>query len=252
MIVSTVRLPSVDSTNTWALNWLRSATDEQLERELPKVVIADQQTAGRGRHGKSWFASDDGLACTLITKASPELLSIAVGVALAEAIEMVAGPTTVHLKWPNDVWMNGCKVAGILIERHGDVSQESDAVFAIGIGCNLGKHPELDQISGGVPPTSILNATGRLISKDQLLDTLGPHLLEVIGEVAEHPNDVVQRFENRNVLRGQTVRCMIGGQTVEGVCDGLHRDGSLMLRTASGLQVCSSGEVQQVRSRPLG
>ncbi|EMB17019.1 biotin--[acetyl-CoA-carboxylase] ligase [Rhodopirellula europaea] len=252
MIVSTFRLPSVDSTNTWALNWLRSATEEELGRELPKMVVADQQTAGRGRHGKSWFAAEDGLACTLIAKASPELLSIAVGVALAETIEMVAGPTTVHLKWPNDVWMNGSKVAGILIERHGDASSDGEPVFAIGIGCNLGKHPEMDQIAGGIPPTSILNATGRLISKDQLLDTLGPHLLEVIGEVDEQPKDVVQRFENRNVLRGHTVRCMIGGQAIEGICEGLHGDGSLILRTASGLQFCSSGEVQQVRTRPLG
>lgn len=252
MIASTVRLPLVDSTNTWSLNWLRSATEEQIQNELPKLVVADQQTAGRGRHGKSWFAAEDGLACTLITKTSPELLSIAVGVALAETIEMMAGPTTVHLKWPNDIWMNGRKVAGILIERYGDSSTDGDAIFAIGIGCNLGQHPKLDQVSGGVPPTSISRATGRLVSKDQFLDTFGPHLLELIGEVVAQPNDVLQRFENRNVLREQTVRCMVGGQTVEGICKGLHSDGSLILRTASGVQFCSSGEIQQIRSRLLG
>ncbi|MEP0060643.1 biotin--[acetyl-CoA-carboxylase] ligase [Rhodopirellula bahusiensis] len=248
MIASIVRLPSVDSTSTWSLDWLRSASDKQLDEELPKLVVADQQTAGRGRHGKSWFAADDGLACTLIAKASPNLLSIAVGVAVAETIEMLAGPTTVQLKWPNDVWMNECKVAGILIERHGDASSDGDPIFAIGIGCNLRSHPGLSQIAGGfVPATSISEATGRLISKEQLLDTLGPHLLDVISEAAVHPIDVMHRFEDRNVLRGQNVQCVIGGQPVSGICEGLDESGSLVLRTASGLQHCNSGEVQRVR-----
>ncbi|KLU03950.1 Biotin-protein ligase [Rhodopirellula islandica] len=248
MISSIVRLPTVDSTNSWALNWLRQANALQLQQELPKLVVAEQQTAGRGRHGKSWFAAEDGLACTLIAKASPELLSLAVGVALAEAIEMVAGPTSVQLKWPNDAWMNERKVAGILIERHGDPAGDEESWFAIGIGCNLRQHPTLEQVEeGAVLPTSIAEATGRLISKDQFLDTLAPHLVEVIEEAKRQPQDLLQRFEDRNVLRGTTVACRIAGKFVQGVCEGLQADGSLLLRTDDGLLACNSGDVQRVR-----
>ncbi|MFG0266637.1 MAG: biotin--[acetyl-CoA-carboxylase] ligase [Rhodopirellula sp. JB055] len=248
MISSIVRLPTVDSTNSWSLGWLRKATETQLQQELPKLVVAEQQTAGRGRHGKSWFAAEDGLACTLIVQATIELLSIAVGVALAEAIEMVAGPTSVQLKWPNDAWMNERKVAGVLIERHGEGAIRGESYFAIGIGCNLRQHPTLDQVeAGAVPPTSVAEATGKLISKDQILDTLAPHLLEVIEEVRNQPQDLLQRFESRNVLRGKTVVCRIGGRSVQGRCEGLQGDGSLLLRTNEGLLACNSGDVRQLR-----
>jgi BirA family biotin operon repressor/biotin-[acetyl-CoA-carboxylase] ligase len=232
------------------LDWLRNATEEQLQQEIPKLVVAGQQTAGRGRHGKSWFAAEDGLACTLIVRASIELLSIAVGVALAEAIEMVAGPTSVQLKWPNDAWMNERKVAGVLIERHGDGTSRDESYFAIGIGCNLRQHPTLDQVEeGAVAPTSVAEATGKLITKDQFLDTLAPHLLEVIEEARIQPRELLQRFESRNVLRGKTVACRIGGRSVQGRCEGLQADGSLLLRTSEGLLACNSGDVQQVRRR---
>ncbi|MCC9644615.1 biotin--[acetyl-CoA-carboxylase] ligase [Rhodopirellula sp. JC740] len=247
MIASTIRLETVGSTNSWALDWLRVASESELRQEVPRLIVAEKQTAGRGRQGKSWFAASDGLACTLVVSASPKLLSIAVGVAVAESLEMVAGPTTVQLKWPNDVWIAERKVAGILIESFAD-ALNSEPMFVIGIGCNLRQFPTLhEEDTQATQPTSVLEATGRLVSTEQVLETLVPHLLEVIHDATNDPGDLLERFQSRHVLQGRPVRCLIRGQETTGICEGIDDDGSLVLQTPAGTQVCHSGEVHQLR-----
>lgn len=230
------------------MGWLRRATPTQLEHSLPKLVHTDRQTAGRGRHGRQWVGQHDGLAFSVITVASPKLLSIAVGVAIAETIEMLAGPTCVRLKWPNDVWISGGKVAGVLIERYADTRTNSQNVFVVGIGCNVNSYPNhhtFDEVA--VPATSIAQATGRIVDRTEMLHTTASRLIEVIHEAVEDPADLLQRFESRCVLRGSMVRCQVGGQPIQGICEGIDAEGNLLIRNDHGLHSCHSGEAQRVR-----
>ena len=106
---------------------------------LPRLYLADEQTAGRGRHGRSWHSGAGSLTFSLLTQwrlpteRPSNLLSIAVGVAIARAIEFACAPLRTRLKWPNDVYVDQGKVAGILIETN---HRAADRVV-IGVGINV-------------------------------------------------------------------------------------------------------------------
>ncbi|TWU03860.1 biotin--[acetyl-CoA-carboxylase] ligase [Neorhodopirellula pilleata] len=252
VLSSASHLASVDSTNTEAARWIQqishSHPPSSLEKSLlPRLVVADEQTAGRGRMGRSWTARHDGLAFSLVWPGYHELTSIAVGVAIAETIEYLVGPTRCGLKWPNDVWMLEQKVAGVLIERvdqpKSETVIESKPLLIIGIGLNIGSSPRLDELA----TTSLVEATGRLISQAEVLAELVPRLIERLQELSGQTSDVVASFRSRCVLTSRGVRCVVDGQVVEGICRGIEDSGELLVQTPAGMQRCRSGEVTQVR-----
>lgn len=249
---SASHLASVDSTNTEAMDWIQKSihlpqTTPPDVSLLPRLVIADEQTAGRGRMGRSWKARHDGLAFSLIWSGCCELTSIAVGVAIAETIEYLASPMRCGLKWPNDVWMSERKVAGVLIERvDPPVSEptiENKPFLIIGVGLNVGSSPQLDES----PTTSLVEATGRLISQGDVLSELIPGLIERLGELPHGTGDVLNAFRTRCVLTSRRVRCVVDGQPIEGICQGIADCGELLVQTPAGLRQCRSGEVTRVR-----
>ena len=123
---------STSSTNDIVAEYARDKNNDGL------VIFAEEQAAGRGRASNKWLAgrSDSILCSVLLTRCTldPELLCLAAAVAVAEAI----GPTA-RIKWPNDIFLNGKKVAGILLESK---PSESGAVYIIGIGINCHQHPD--------------------------------------------------------------------------------------------------------------
>jgi BirA family biotin operon repressor/biotin-[acetyl-CoA-carboxylase] ligase len=144
------------------------------------VVVAEQQTAGRGRQGRSWSApAGRALTLSLVVRGTPaklETLPIAGALAVCEACEDVAA-VRCAIKWPNDVWIEGRKVAGILIE-----SRPQERWAAVGIGLNVGTavdelEPELRERA-----TSLRIATGAPVDReralDALLDRLASHHIE--------------------------------------------------------------------------
>ena len=240
------------STNTEANEWLRRSPETDVSTQnvqLPRLIVADKQTSGRGRLGRVWTAQEDGLAFSLLWKGCHSLLSIAVGVAIAEAIEFVAGPTSCGLKWPNDIWMNGRKVGGVLIERIGlsgrDCgSNEGDGeVSIIGIGLNVRSSPDID----GTATTSIVETTGKVIARSDLLEELVSSLIQRLNFIQNDPEGVIRDFAKRCILSGTPVRCWIGGAQVEGMCEGISSTGELIVHTSDGVQRCRSGDVTRVR-----
>ena len=198
--------------------------------------------------GRNWEARSDGLAFSLVWPGCDERLSIAVGVAVAEAIESVAGPTQCGLKWPNDIWMAQKKAAGILIERVELVLdqtgvKQSQAFSVIGIGVNVGSSPRLEDAE----TTSVCEAAGKLIHRADLLSELIPHLVARlrIGEAAT--SELAASFQRRCVLTGHDVRCHVDGKCVEGRCEGIAPNGELRVRLGDRVEYCRSGEVQRVR-----
>lgn len=241
----------LESTNTTAIQWLQACgpeTKASVAQQLPRLVIADRQSAGRGRMGRNWDARSDGLAFSLIWPDCDERLSIAVGVGVAEAIESVAGPTQCGLKWPNDIWMAQKKTGGILVERVETVldqtkAKQSQAFAVIGVGINVGSSPQLVDAE----TTSVCEAVGKLIRNAELLSELIPHLVSRLSVDHGGAAGLIAAFQDRCVLTGHNVRCHVDGKFVEGRCEGIEETGELRVRVGERVEYCRSGEVQRVR-----
>jgi BirA family biotin operon repressor/biotin-[acetyl-CoA-carboxylase] ligase len=208
------------------------------------VVSASEQTAGRGRRGRPWVAPPDKalLLSAILRPLTGEhaLLPLAVPLAVCEAVESLA-PLRCRVKWPNDVWHEGRKLAGVLIE-----AQPPDWAV-IGIGLNVAIEP--DEFPDGLrqPATSV----GQDVSVAGALAAV----CERLGEwVAAPPDRVVAEFEGRDALRGRGVSWTgAGGGEGEGsgVADGIDERGNLLVVTDEGERLSlGSGEVTLTSDQP--
>ena len=188
------------------------------------LVTAAQQSAGRGRQGRAWSApAGRALLCSLIVGEPAPLMSLAAGVAVAETV----GPAA-RVKWPNDVLLDGRKVAGILVEGR---PQEHWAV--IGIGVNVAVRQT------DFPP-ELRHRAGTLgLGREAIEPTLAT-LLRALERWLTAPGDsVLSAVRDRDALRGRPVS-WAGG---EGTAAGIDADGRLLVETSVGRQALSAGEV---------
>jgi BirA family transcriptional regulator, biotin operon repressor / biotin---[acetyl-CoA-carboxylase] ligase len=232
-------LPRIDSTNT---ELMRRAREGQQD---PVLLVAVEQVAGRGRQGKTWVgAPGASLAFSLGLPLAPvdwSGLSLAVGVAVAEVLH-----PEVHLKWPNDLWWQGRKLGGILVET-ALVGSNRYAVIGVGINLQTPSWPEGAQSpvrgTSAVLPVGLCDLPAQRMDLDagQVLAAVVPGLLRALRLFeAEGFAPFVERFAQRDALKGQAVRLSDGR---EGVADGIGLDGSLVLHTPQGHQAVVSGEV---------
>ena len=232
----------VDSTQRVAAELAQSGADEGT------VVIAERQSAGRGRLGRTWHSpAGVNLYMTVILRPHMPLaevprLSLVAGVAVAEALETVA-PDLVALKWPNDIWLLKRKAGGIIAEAITDTTQGLLCVL-LGIGLNI------NLTSNDMPPelrgkaTSVLIATGRECDRVQFAATLF-NLLGVRYRVAEAGgfSAVREVYERYFALNGRQVTVIDGHTTATGVVRGIDADGALILATESGPIRILTGDV---------
>lgn len=255
-IASAVYRCQSESTNSDAVADVQSGAIA--DTVLPRLYLTDQQTAGRGRLGNTWVSDGDSLTFSLVvdfdfTSPSAALLSPAVGVAIARAIEFNCAPSRVALKWPNDVclfWSPAPgmpaelrKLGGVLIETAAGVGRRS----VIGIGLNLNRKPELG-VPGHTPPGSLSELTQRAVCKGDLLAVLAESLAETITELVAGQGQLVDDYRSRCALTGKDLSLMQNGQLVTGYCTGITDDGSLELVSGGHRRHFRSGEVQRVRS----
>jgi BirA family biotin operon repressor/biotin-[acetyl-CoA-carboxylase] ligase len=201
---------------------LETVTSTQdVARGLPigSVVVAEHQTAGRGRRDRRWEAPrGSALLASFVLPAAP-LLSLAAGVAAAHA----CGPN-VRLKWPNDLLLDGYKLGGILVEVAGTTA-------IVGIGVNLGWAP-----AGG----AMLGA-----ERDALLERLRQQLERWRSASSE---EVLAAWRERSDTLGRQVRVQLAGEVLEGRAEDVDADGALIVR---GRRVVA-GDVIYVRARAAG
>jgi BirA family biotin operon repressor/biotin-[acetyl-CoA-carboxylase] ligase len=203
------------------------------------VVVAEYQTAGRGRQGRAWSAPP-GRALTLSAvvrrpENEMELLPLRVAVAVCEACEATV-PVECRIKWPNDVWIMERKVAGILIEAR---PQEGWAV--VGIGVNV-ETPE-EELAGELrdTATSLRIATGGPVDRDAVLGSLFDRLAH---RLAARHDVVIAAFRERDVLYGRQIAWTQDSRRMSGEARGIDDDGALVVFTESGEQVrLDAGEV---------
>ena len=242
-------LAECDSTNSELLR--------RAERGAPvgTVIVADRQSAGRGRRGRSWLsAPESSLTFSLLWRFNGPPgqlagLSLAVGVALARGLEAL-GARGIRLKWPNDVLLavdgDFAKLAGILIELSSD-RRGSQAV--IGIGLNLLPPPEeLPQ-----PAAGLAQAMVGAPERHRVLAAILQELAAVLEAFAVDGFSALKsEWQQRHAWQGLPVR-LLGDDAVllEGTCYGADDDGALLLETAAGIQRIFSGDVS-LRPIPPG
>jgi len=187
---------------------------------LGSVVLAEEQTAGLGRHGHSWYSErESGLYCSIVLRPSP-VLTLALGLAAAEAIARSTG-IACDLRWPNDVMLDGKKVAGILVQL-----ADGTAVAGIGINVNQGTLPaELEA-------TSLWLHAGRQFSRQDLVRAL---LHSIPSFVSEDTETILRLFTHASsYAAGRRVVVDQPGGRVEGVTAGLDPAGFLIVRRDDG------------------
>ncbi|MFN3714946.1 MAG: biotin--[acetyl-CoA-carboxylase] ligase [Alcanivoracaceae bacterium] len=240
---------STGSTNADALAMLQRGV------AAPFALLAEHQTAGRGRRGRAWMSPFAGnvylsLAWQFPVGASRlEGLSLAVGVVLAEALTDAGLGSRVALKWPNDVWVEGAKIAGVLIELSGDLDDRCTAVIGIGINGRLAESAgaTIDQ-----PWTDYFRETGIALDRNALVHDLLCRQVALLQQYSDQGFAAWrERWQALDALAGKPVIVTTAVATAEGLAAGIDANGALCLQTAAGITVFHGGEAS-LRLRPAG
>lgn len=214
---------SVESTNDEVRSLALNGAPDGL------VVLAERQTAGRGRRGAAWFSSPgESLAFSILVrpqepKSHWPRLALATGLAVAEAIEKF------HLqpgiKWPNDVWIHHRKVAGILVEAGPDF-----AVVGIGLNVNSNDFPgDISEIA-----TSMRREAGCIFSRADVFAAILHRFALRSSQIGEGFASVIAAVSERCVLTGHTISLVTAAGPKSGTVEGLASGGELLLRTSHG------------------
>jgi BirA family biotin operon repressor/biotin-[acetyl-CoA-carboxylase] ligase len=232
----------VSSTNSLLLDMAQQGQSHK------SVLAAEWQSQGRGRRGRTWWAPlGSGLTFSLLWRFQRPLtalsgLSLVVGLALARSFRSL-GVEGVAVKWPNDILVRGRKLAGILIETHGDMLSAATAVIGIGVNVRT-----VVDASGGkdFQPVAVEDVLGVAPDRNEVLVHLLSELDTVLKTFDSHGfMPFVEEWEALHAWRNQPVRVIgVGGQSIlEGVALGVDETGVLRLNTADGIRLVHSGEV---------
>jgi BirA family biotin operon repressor/biotin-[acetyl-CoA-carboxylase] ligase len=226
------RYDTLDSTNEEARRLAKGGV------RGPVWIVAREQTAGRGRRGRAWISESGNLFATLLMPVTISLsaqLGFVAGLAAGDAIAAHARGAEVALKWPNDVLLNGKKVAGILLEALGHDS------LAIGIGINLAHYPPDTEI----PSISIAAVMGKPPDLDGFLVRLASAMTawyEIWLKEGFQP--VRKAWLVRASGLGHAIRARLADSERDGVFEDLDQDGALLLRDSTGtLTRITAGDV---------
>jgi BirA family biotin operon repressor/biotin-[acetyl-CoA-carboxylase] ligase len=235
-------LDEVDSTNSEARRLASGLTQ-------PTWIMARRQTAGRGRRGRAWVSPEGNFSASLAMRpkgdaAQAALRSFVASLALADALSAVTGPgPVITLKWPNDVLLNGGKVAGILLESAGQGVGISHLI--VGIGVNLIAAPPPEAVEpGAMTPVSVLDETGVRIAPEEFLTHLAAAFARWEDQFATWGFGPIRTaWLSRAARLGQRIIARTAAETIEGTFDTIAEDGALVLQTAGGRRAIAAADV---------
>lgn len=214
--------------------------------DAPTWIIADSQTGARGRRGRDWQTPTGNFAATLIYKphCTPQqasLRSFMAAVALFEALSMYVDRTRLSLKWPNDVLLNGGKVAGILLETSGAGPYVD--WLSIGIGVNLAYVPENIR-DAAFPPVSVAGEGGPTIAPTDFLVRLANDYATQEAKLWEFDFEIIRRDWLRRAARlGEVITARTSRDEITGTFDTIDNDGNLVLITPEGPKVIPAADI---------
>ncbi|HCN66439.1 MAG TPA: bifunctional biotin--[acetyl-CoA-carboxylase] synthetase/biotin operon repressor [Pseudomonas sp.] len=229
---------SLDSTNAEALREISGGA------QAPFVILAEQQSAGRGRRGRRWISPfAENIYYSLVLRIDGgmrqlEGLSLIVGLAVLSSLREF-GSCDAGLKWPNDVLVGNKKIAGILLELVGDPADVCHVVIGIGINVNMMVASDVDQSW-----TSVRLEAGQAINRNELIVALCRNLQGyLIRHEAEGFAAIQAEWESNHLWQGREVTLIAGTHTVDGVVAGVDQQGALRLNVAGQEKVFSGGEL---------
>lgn len=232
----------VDSTNAEALRLVSAG------RPAPFVVVAERQSAGRGRRGRAWSSPyAQNLYYSLVLRIDGgmrqlEGMSLVVGLAVREALASL-GISNAGLKWPNDVLVAGRKISGILLELVGDPVDVCHVVIGVGINANM-RDSEIDQAW-----TSVCLESGQMVDRNLLAARLGESLSKYLARHrAEGFSGLQAEWEQAHLWQDRPVSLIAGANIINGTALGVDRQGALRL-CIDGVEKSFSGGELSLRLR---
>ena len=222
------------SSNDLALDWIRQGAPEGA------LVLCDSQLAGRGRQGRSWHSPP---ACNLYLSrvvwgpaATLPLLSLAGALAIRDAVEaFLPQPVCARIKWPNDVWVDGAKIAGILVERGMDPSPLT-AACALGMGLNVNLRTDQFPKHMRSPATSLREVCGHEMDRNSILRAVLESLERWIHIWREDADRIAPAMASHCMSLGRRVRVSEPGiDPWFGHAQSVELDGRLLIRDENGL-----------------
>ncbi len=262
MNINLLTYDSIDSTNTEALKQARLGADEGL------CIVARQQTAGRGRHGRTWVSEKDaGLYFSIVLRPKIEtnylpLITLMTGVAVHDTLEEFG--IDADIKWVNDILVNEKKIAGILAET---VESPSGLAVVVGIGINIRSTnfpAEIAETATSIEEHLSARETPANNSLPSLTNLepagLSQVLTKYLGDFyailqrERGPTEVIDHWRIRSsYFTGKPVRVLADGNVVLGITDGLDPNGALRIKASDGsLKVIQAGDVERLREDDLG
>jgi BirA family transcriptional regulator, biotin operon repressor / biotin---[acetyl-CoA-carboxylase] ligase len=209
----------------------------------PLWIMAERQTAGRGRRGRAWQTAEGNLAATLLlrpgaSQAVTGQLSFAAALAAADMTSHFAPKAAIAVKWPNDVLAEGKKLAGILLEGGADKSNK--VWLAIGIGVNLTSHPDGTEF----PATSLAGLGIAAPSPEDALTVLAARFAHWYAVWMKDGFEIVRTaWLARAKGVGAPIRARLPQETREGVFEGIDANGALLLNEQGQVRAIAAGEV---------
>lgn len=243
MNINILTYDTLESTNAEALEQARKGAEEGL------CIVARQQTAGRGRHGRTWVSDKyAGLYFSIVLRPKIDtkyltLITLMSGVAVHDTlVELSIKP---DIKWVNDVLVNDKKIAGILAET---TDTALGRAVVVGIGINLRSSFYPPEVSSTA--TSVVSETTDDLCTSDILEALTKNLSHFYQLLSDDPTSIVEEWRKRSTyFSGKHVRVATGNTTVTGVTEGLEPDGALRVRQDDGTTVVlHAGDVERLRS----
>jgi BirA family biotin operon repressor/biotin-[acetyl-CoA-carboxylase] ligase len=239
--------PTIGSTNDRALELVRAG------QVVPKtLILAGEQTAGRGRGGNRWWSGDGALTFSYIDRPGTSLdraswprWTLVAAVAVCDVIELFAPDLQPGIRWPNDVHVAGKKISGILVEAPAVVPGQQQLLI-LGLGLNV------NNSLAGAPAE--IRAVGTCLSdltqSSHDLTEVSLRLLNRLGQLTARleagDRDLVDRWQSLCILKGRRVGLKLGEREVLGSCQGIADDGALILETSAGRERFFGGVLTRV------
>ncbi|ACB83684.1 biotin--[acetyl-CoA-carboxylase] ligase [Natranaerobius thermophilus] len=225
---------NIDSTN----NYARSL-------QPPQVVIAEQQTKGRGRMGRAWFSAPGGIYFSLVITPRcsvdeiptiPLLISTAITKVLKRELGIQA-----EIKWPNDILVQGQKVTGILVELAGETDAPQKAVIGVGINANQNTNLFPEELKKSVTSLRELNCSP--VNRKLMLNSILEEITQLFFELPNCIPKVLNTWKEYSCTLGKKITVKQVSKTITGIAKDIDRSGALIVETPQGEQRILTGDL---------
>lgn len=242
---------NLGSTNDRALHLCQSS-----DLKLPSLVLAERQTEGRGRGSNRWWAVDGALTFSLLLDTnplvgqdvSPAVISLVAALGIAASLDTLLTSTAAShsccVKWPNDVYVDGRKICGILPER----PATGAGLLVIGIGLNVNNSLADAPDDIRTNAVALHEIVGHCLSLTDTLIAILQGLEQAFNRFATDDNDLNTWWQSRCLLTGMRINASVADRKVSGICQGITNDGALILDTTKGREHLISATIDSFTS----